>query len=99
MQENTFKIKSFINDYAFLFWYTPDNEKENISREFLVEQVLNYGDINAVRKLFKIIGINDVARIFFNALAESPRKKGNYQELTINYFTLLLDKYACRDSK
>ena len=94
MSENTPEIKDFIRENNFLFWYTPPNEKDNISHEFLIEQVLNYGDLNAVRKIFKLFGINYVAKIFFNGLNESTRKKGNYHELTINYFTLFFHHYA-----
>ena len=65
---NSPEIKSFIREYSQLFWYTPDEKKEEISLEFLVETILNYGDMNAVRKLFKIMGMKKVANIFFNSI-------------------------------
>lgn len=91
---NSPEIKQFIRDQQNLFWYTPGNKKEDISKEFLVETVLNYGDLNAVRNLFSLLGIKEVAKIFFGSLALSNRRKGNYHELTINYFTLVFKKYA-----
>jgi len=43
-------------------WYTPEDKKEEISHEFLVETILNYGDKVAVIQLFNLPGIKNVAR-------------------------------------
>ena len=32
---NSPEIKQFIRDQHNLFWYTPENKKEDISKEFL----------------------------------------------------------------
>ena len=73
---------------------TPEEKKEDISPEFLVETILNYGDIDATVQLFHLMGIKEVSKIFFNSITLSNRRKGNYQELTINYFTLVFIRYA-----
>ncbi len=91
---NNPEIKQYIREHNHLFWYIPDEKKENISNEFLVETILNYGDINSVIQLFNLFGIKEVAKIFFDSMALSNRRKGNYHELTINYFTLVFRKYA-----
>lgn len=91
---NSPEIKAFIRKNKTLFWYTPEDKKEDISLEFLVETILNYGDLMAVKQLFELMGIKKVAEIFFNSINLSDRRKGNYHELTINYFTLLLKRYA-----
>ena len=91
---NSPEIKAFIRQHSNLFWYTPEDKKEEISPEFLVETILNYGDLSATIQLFKILGIRKVAEIFFDSIALSSRRKGNYHELTINYFTLVFRKYA-----
>lgn len=96
---NNPKIESFIRENSQLFWYTPDDKKENISEEYLVETILNYGDMNAVRKLFNIMRIEHVAGIFFRSINTSERKKHNFHELTLNYFTLLFNRYASGNSK
>ena len=54
---NSPEIKEFIRQHSNLFWYIPEDKKEEISNEVLVEYILNYGDMNDVRKLIKIIGI------------------------------------------
>jgi hypothetical protein len=91
---NSPEIKQFIDEHSNLFWYTPNDKKEEISNEFLVETILNYGDINAIMELFNLLGIKKVAKIFFDSITLSNRRKGNYNELTINYFTLVFRKYA-----
>ncbi len=91
---NSTEIKVFIREHKNLFWYIPDDKIEKISNEFLVETILNYGDINAIIQLFNLLGIRKVAEIFFDSMALSNRRKGNYHELTINYFTLVFRKYA-----
>jgi len=89
------KIKSFIRGHRNLFWYTPEDKKEEISPELLVETILNYGSLKDIRSLFEIIGMNEVARIFFSA---EGRKKLNYFPEIYNYFSLYFDRYAQRGS-
>lgn len=91
---NSPEIKQFIRKNSNLFWHIPEDRKEEISHELLVETILNFGDMNATLQLFKILGIDEVAKLFFNSIAISNRRKGNYQELTINFFTLVFKKYA-----
>lgn len=92
--ENSPEIKAFIRENSSLFGYTPEDKKENIDHEFLVEHILNYGDMDAARKLLKILGIEYTAKVFRAQIAKGERFKGNYFELTYNYFNLLFDKYA-----
>jgi hypothetical protein len=91
---NTPEIKQFIHNHSALFWYIPEDKKEEISAEVLVETILNYGDMEAVCQLFHLVGIKRVAELFFNSIHLSDRRKGNYHELTINYFTHVFKKYA-----
>ncbi len=94
---NNPEIKKFISENSSLFWYIPEDKKEEISNELLVEIILNYGDKSAVIQLFHLLGINKVAEIFFNSINRSTRSKGNYHEITINFFTHLFRKYAQRN--
>jgi hypothetical protein len=88
-------VKNFIEEHQKLFWYSPaDNKGETVSDELLVESVLNYGTMDDVLQLFDVMGIQNVATIFFNSINQSERKRNNYNELTLNYFTLLFNKYA-----
>jgi hypothetical protein len=91
---NSPEVKALIRKYSHLFWYIPDDKKEEIDHEVLVEFILNYGDMDAVKDLFRVLGVNESAKVFFNSVKKSERRKGNYQELTLNFFTLYFSKYA-----
>jgi len=88
------EVKKYIDDHQHLFWYSPAPKSETVSDELLVEMALNYGNMEEVRDLFAVIGIKEVARIFFDSIGKSERRKGNYHELTLNYFTLLFNRYV-----
>lgn len=91
---NSPEVKAFIRQHSSLFWYIPEEKKEDISHDVLVEFILNYGDMDAIKELFKILGKNVVADHFFKSVNLSERRKGNYFELTLNYFTLLFNRYV-----
>jgi len=88
------QVKKYIDDRQHLFWYSPAPKSETVSDELLVETVLNYGSMDDLRALFEVISIKNVAKIFFDSIGKSERRKGNYHELTLNYFTLLFNHYA-----
>ena len=56
MQKRTPEIKAFIREHADLFWYIPDNKKEDISDETLVEFILNYGTLDDVKEMKELLG-------------------------------------------
>jgi hypothetical protein len=95
---NSPEVKAFIRQHSALFWYIPEDKKEDISPDVLVEFILNYGDLGAVKELFSIYGIQNVADIFFNSINLSERRKSNFNELTINYFTLFFNRNASRNT-
>lgn len=82
-----------IRENRHLFWYIPEKEKENISLEALVETVLNYGDLEAVRQLIQKMGMNTVADIFFR---QTTRNRINYFPRVTNFFTLYFNRHAYR---
>jgi hypothetical protein len=91
---NSPEKKQYIRKLGTLFWYIPENKKEEISHEVLVESILNYGDKDAVIQLFQLLGLKNVAEIFEKSINLSERQRGNYYELTINYFTHFFREYA-----
>ena len=88
---NSPEVKQFIREHSNLFLYTPEDKKEEISNEFLVETIFNYGDMNDIRKLMEIIGIDRLSEIFSGL---QGRKKLNYYPEIYNYFSILIKKYA-----
>jgi hypothetical protein len=58
---NSDEVKKYIRERSELFWYIKEAEKENISLEFLVKTILNFGSLDDVKKLFDLIGIEKTA--------------------------------------
>lgn len=88
---NSPEVKAFIRKNSNLFWYIPDDKKEDIDNEVLVEFILNYGDLESVKELFGVLGLKNAAKAFYNA---TGRKKLNYFPEVYNYFDLFFKKYA-----
>ena len=89
------ELKAFIKEKSNLFWYIPEDKKEEVSPGLLVETILNYGTMDDVRTLFRLMGIEEVSRIFFSA---KGRQKLNYYPEIYNFFSLLFKKYTGENS-
>ena len=85
------EILDFIKENSSLFWYTREEDKKNISIEFLVETILNYGDEKSVKKLFDLVGIKKVAEIFYK---QTSGMRSNYFPQVENYFKLYFKRHA-----
>jgi len=88
------ELKQYIEDRKHLFWHSPSPKSDTVSDELLVEIILNYGSMDDIRALFSVMEMKNVAKIFFDSINKSNRRKNNYHELTRNYFTLLFNRYA-----
>ena len=82
-------ISNFIKKRPYLVWGTRNYD--NLSEEAIVENVLNYGDINDVKEMFSILGIKKSAIIFKKQISQ---KRNNYRPKIKNYFNLYFKKYA-----
>lgn len=85
------ELKEFILQHSNLFWYTPQDKKVEISDEFLVETILNYGTLEEFKELEKLVGVKKLSSIF---LGVEGRKKGNYYPEIFNFFYLYFVKHA-----
>jgi hypothetical protein len=88
---NSPEIKQFILEHSNLFWYSPEDKKEEISNELLIETVFNYGDLNDIRQLINILGIEQLSKVFYSL---SGRKKLNYYPEIYHFFSILIKRYA-----
>lgn len=95
MKRNNQKIKKFIKENSSLFWSVKECEKENISDDFLVETILNWGTLKDVRTLFELLGKEKVAEIFYKNISG---KRTNYRKKTINLFNIYFAKLSFRNS-
>jgi len=91
---NSPEIKDFILHHSNLFWYIPGDKKEEISHELLVETIFNYGNLNDVRQLISIMGIDCLSDIFSGI---KGRKKLNYYPEMYHFYSVLISKYAHSD--
>lgn len=82
-------IGDFVKKRKHLFWSTKNYD--GFSNAAVVEGILNYGDMNDVRELITLLGIEEVAKIFRE---NTNRARVNYLPEIINYFQLYFQKYA-----
>lgn len=85
------KLQIYIDKRKNLFWYTPEEQKQHISDELLIETIFNYGTVADVKELFAAMGIKNVAAVFNNM---KERKKQNLYPEIYHFFNLLLKRYA-----
>jgi hypothetical protein len=81
----------FIEKNKHLFWYIKKEAIPNISNEVLVEFVFNYGTWEDLKELVKIIGFQELKRVYDEV---TDRKIGNYHPEVLNYLGLIVKKYA-----
>lgn len=74
-----------------LFWYIPEEKKQDISDTLLVERILNDGTLEDYKDLISALGGKRVAEVFFSA---KGRQKENYYPEIYHFFSLVLSKYA-----
>lgn len=85
-------IGDFVRKRKHLFWSTKNYD--GLSNEAIVEAILNYGDMNDVRELISLLGIQEVAKIFREKSKKSKMGRQNYRPEAINYFNLYFNKYT-----
>ncbi len=83
------RVIELIKEKPYLVWYVKNID--NLSKESAVESILNWGDFEDVQELIKILGIQEVSKIFQNQISA---KRNNYKPEIKNYFQLYFDKYA-----
>jgi hypothetical protein len=88
------QFAALIEQNSHLFWFIPQDKKSKVSEEVLLVTIFNYGDMNAVKKLLGIMGLKRASELFFGLMRQSNRRKGNFHELTINFFTEFFNRHA-----
>jgi hypothetical protein len=81
----------FITKNSHLFWYIKKEAIPNISNEVLVEFIFNYGTWQDVKDLIKIIGFQELKRVYEDV---TDRKVGNYLPEMLSLMGRISDKYA-----
>ncbi len=81
----------FIAKNASLFWYIKKEAIPNISNDVLVEFIFNYGTWDDVKELIKIIGFQELKRVYEGV---TDRKVGNYLPEMLDLMGRITHKYA-----
>lgn len=84
--------EAYIRQRRPLFWSVSDEKLSNISDELMVETILNYGNLDDVRELFKVLGLKQVAAIFRKTSVN--RVRHNYFPEVLNFFSLYFNYHA-----
>ncbi|OGG20722.1 hypothetical protein A3D03_05550 [Candidatus Gottesmanbacteria bacterium RIFCSPHIGHO2_02_FULL_40_13] len=82
-------IGDFVRKRKHLFWSTKNYD--GLSKGAVIEAILNYGDMNDVRELIVLLGMQEVSKIFHE---NTNRARINYDPKIVNYFSLFFKKYA-----
>lgn len=88
---NSPEIKEFIRRHSNLFWYIPEDKKEDLGIEVVMEFIFNYGTMEDVKTLMKIAGEKELAKVFLSLRGRQPL---NYYPEIYNFFSLYFKKYA-----
>lgn len=88
---NSPEIKQYIRENSHLFWYIPEEKKEEISLDLLVETILNYGNRESIKKLFELIGIEKASEVFRGQI---NNERNNYFLPVKNFFELYFKRHA-----
>jgi flagellin-specific chaperone FliS len=83
--------EEFIAKNAHLFWYIKKEAIPNIGNEVLVEFIFNYGTLEDVKDLIKIIGFQEL-KVVYDGI--TGRKIGNYLPEIYNWMGLIVKRYA-----
>jgi hypothetical protein len=92
--ENSPELKVLIRKNVHLFWYIKNSEKENLPLPVVLEFFINYANKEDIKELFRIVGIKNAAKVFFEQINRSERAANNYNLLSRNFFSLYFAKYA-----
>lgn len=85
------ELIEFINKHKLFWWYVPEDKLNNLSLELIVEATLNYGNLQDISALFRILGEEKVADIFFEKIS---RQRHNFFPRTKHYFELYFKRHV-----
>ena len=83
------KLLELFYKKPYLAWYIKDVKK--VSRNSLLEHILNYGDWEDYLNAEKALGIKNTKEIFNNL---KGKVRSNLRKKTINYFDKYYQRYA-----
>jgi hypothetical protein len=83
--------EAFIEKNKHLFWYIRKDKLQDINNDVLVEFIFNYGQWEDIKELIKIIGFQELKRVFNDI---QDRRVGNYFPEMYELLNRIVLKYA-----
>lgn len=83
------KLRALFVKKPFLAWFVGD--KQGLSEESMVENILNYGSWEDYLEAEKDLGVKKISSIFESL---KNKRRVNLKPKTINYFSHYFTKYA-----
>lgn len=90
--QRTADMIAFLQEQRDIFWHHRKDRLHELSDDAIVEQVLNYGDYEAVKKLLAIWGTEHVAEVFNRNTAQGRRV--NYFPEVRHFFDTYFQRHA-----
>jgi hypothetical protein len=87
--EELSKKIALLDKYQSLFWYFNKSNLHTISDAVIVEFILNYGTLDAVKELFTVLGTDAVAKEFNSGIQKS---RNNYFPQVQHFFNLYFSR-------
>lgn len=91
------EYRNFLERYRDLFWHFDKSKLDRLSHDVIIEYVLNYGDDQAVKELFSLLGTQYVGEIFKKNTVN--RKRKNYLPIVENFFNYYFKRHVFADTK
>lgn len=89
------QLVKYVQNHKYFWWWVPENKLPFLSFNSIVEASLNYGDVADIRDLFRLIGVEQVAEIFYQATLQIDGKKRiNYHQRTLHFFDLYFKRHV-----
>ena len=85
------EIKDLLPAIKHLFWWVPESEIASLSKEAIVESILNNGNEKTVKQLLDNYGIENVAGIFNRQISG---RRNNYRPRTVYFFQKYFQRHA-----
>ena len=80
---------ALLDKYQSLFWYFDKSNLHTISDAVMVEFILNYGSLEAVKELLTVLGTEGVAKEFSKSI---QKNRHNYFPQVQHFFNLYFSK-------
>lgn len=91
MNNNKNSLQKLVLKNKSIFWSVAEENLQTLSLPVVIETILNSGDGENIRQLFKIVGLKKTKQIFFSQINKS---RHNYSPQAVNFFKAYFKRHA-----